>query len=631
MDVAELLPNRPPVKVSADLSMLAVGDSIRYLRSPVDDDELLREYLAMIYELRNLPPGSKIPLRERDLMSLADALGGSPEKIEERLVDLIGMSRQEASRLRQMIMPPQALPAGAPPPTGDPYDLAAPRQGDDLYGELAAPGDSDDLMQTGLVDFFSAPRADDPFDEPPPPPLARPAAAPWEDELDASLRSPLPPTGAGPDPIDVELANPLGRVEPEALPADPFAAPAPLMSDITDALNDDPMSEPFSAFTTDVFSTDASATGFVVDAPSGDVDASASDLTIDDSLAKFMTGASGDGFMVDAPDDELVVDAPGELSAFDVPDTSAFDVADVSAFDAPVNDFEVTGDTGDTWEPEVTFETSGGLFESTIPETPDSVFGEPALDLPVEPAFDSVLETSEVVTDWTPESESEAWTPDVEPVPYARNAEEIAPIAWVARDEPVPDAAQPAVSAPQFERAGSNWRVGGIFPATATADDGALALRRADARWAMADIEAAGDFTIEANVDFTAGAGFGVLFRCSVDATERVSGYSFDVDPIAGGGGYLIRQWEDNRQHWRPLAQTPVTDPAALFGRHSISVTLRADHLTVLVDGDPVLSVPGLSRVSVELGRPPCRGGSVGIQAWATTEVTIDTFQVARY
>src|SRR4029079_6991029 len=34
VDVAELLPTRPPVKVSADLSMLAVGDSIRYLRSP---------------------------------------------------------------------------------------------------------------------------------------------------------------------------------------------------------------------------------------------------------------------------------------------------------------------------------------------------------------------------------------------------------------------------------------------------------------------------------------------------------------------------------------------------------------------------------------------------------------------
>jgi hypothetical protein len=163
------------------------------------------------------------------------------------------------------------------------------------------------------------------------------------------------------------------------------------------------------------------------------------------------------------------------------------------------------------------------------------------------------------------------------------------------------------------------------------ADDGALALRRADARWALADIDAPGDFTVEAVVDFSAGAGFGILFRASVDESERVSGYSFDVDPIAGGGGYLVRQWEDNRQHWRPIAQAGVTDPTLLLGRHTVTVSLRADQLTVVVDNDTVLSVPALSRCSIELGRPPCRGIRVGVQAWATTEVTIDSFRVARH
>ena len=43
-----------------------------------------------------------------------------------------------------------------------------------------------------------------------------------------------------------------------------------------------------------------------------------------------------------------------------------------------------------------------------------------------------------------------------------------------------------------------------------------------------------------------------------------------------------------SRQHWRPLAQAPVTDPARLYGRHVVRITLRADQLTVLVDGDPV-------------------------------------------
>jgi len=43
-----------------------------------------------------------------------------------------------------------------------------------------------------------------------------------------------------------------------------------------------------------------------------------------------------------------------------------------------------------------------------------------------------------------------------------------------------------------------------------------------------------------------------------------------------------------SRQHWRPLALAPVTDPAHLYGRHVVRITLRADQLTVLVDGDPV-------------------------------------------
>ena len=181
-----------------------------------------------------------------------------------------------------------------------------------------------------------------------------------------------------------------------------------------------------------------------------------------------------------------------------------------------------------------------------------------------------------------------------------------------------------------FVRAGSNWRIGGIFPATAAADDGTLALRRADARWALADVQAPGDFIVEAVVDFTAGVGFGVLFRAAVDDTDRISAYSFDIDPIAGGGGYLLRQWEDNKQHWRPMAQASVTDPSRLFGRHLVAVTLRADQLTITVDGDAALSLPSLTRSSIELGQAPCRGSGVGVQAWATTEVTVESFRVAR-
>ena len=58
---------------------------MRRLRAGAGADGLLREYLAMIYELRNLPPGTRPPMREEDLAALADALGGTPEAIEARL------------------------------------------------------------------------------------------------------------------------------------------------------------------------------------------------------------------------------------------------------------------------------------------------------------------------------------------------------------------------------------------------------------------------------------------------------------------------------------------------------------------------------------------------------------------
>jgi hypothetical protein len=206
---------------------------------------------------------------------------------------------------------------------------------------------------------------------------------------------------------------------------------------------------------------------------------------------------------------------------------------------------------------------------------------------------------------------------------------EVAPIAWSADPHQQPAAPAEVVATPRFERAGAHWQIGGIFPATAMADDGTLALRRADARWALTDLRAPADCIIEATVDFRAGSGFGIMFRASTDDGERITGYSFDVDPVASGGGYLVRMWESSRQHWRPLAQASVTDPAQLSGRHVLQLTLRGDRLDVQVDGEPVLAIDALSRYTVELGREPCRGDRVGIQAWSTTEVTIESFRVA--
>ena len=57
--------------------------------------------------------------------------------------------------------------------------------------------------------------------------------------------------------------------------------------------------------------------------------------------------------------------------------------------------------------------------------------------------------------------------------------------------------------------AGSDWEVGGQFPAVAAAADGALVLRRAEARWALAGLTPGPAYTASVTTTFASGAGFG--------------------------------------------------------------------------------------------------------------------------
>ena len=571
VDVDELLPGREPLKVGSGLSSLAMGDSIRRLRDPEAPDGLLREYLSMIYELRNLPPGSRVPLREPDLVALADALGGSPEAIEARLVELIGASHEEAARLRAMILPPMSLSAG-------------PQSADaSVYRSFDAPD-----PQSPVVDFFSAPRPQDPF-SPQPSPLEMPMSALAVDPLDpnpsASGESTQDPFGAHVDPLST-------------LPRDPFAVPGAF--------------EP-GAFEPGAFEPSAFGAEFD-DAHAGPFDALAPGEAPEPAPDPFAfpvpplrpdpfglappapNGHDGiDGFVVDVLDGPLTDAA----TAYAVPDGATTDWASLrdAAATADASSAAVTHDTG--W---------------------------------LEPAID---DAGPEPIDMTPIHMTPVDTTPVDTTPIDTTPIDTTPILWRA-ENPTTDVnvvraeQHPPTGAARFEPAGTNWQLGGLFPATSMADDGALALHRADTRWALSDLVAEGDVTIELVFDYSAGAGFGVLFRASVDERGRVTGYSFDLDPITGGGGYLLQQWADNRPHWRPIMQVPVTSPSRLYGLHMITLTVQGDRLTVWVDADTVLTVATLSRASVDLGREPCRGSGLGVHAGATTELTVDTFRAAQ-
>ena len=125
------------------------------------------------------------------------------------------------------------------------------------------------------------------------------------------------------------------------------------------------------------------------------------------------------------------------------------------------------------------------------------------------------------------------------------------PETAAAEPEPEPEP-EPELS---FATAGPDWQLGNALPLVEVRGQGALVMRRADERWALADLNTGTDFVAEVDVDFRSGPGLGVLFRASVDDEGRMSGYSFDIDPIYDGGGYLVRQWQADRELWNPIAR----------------------------------------------------------------------------
>ena len=681
VDVGDLLPSRDRLGVGSDLGALTVGESVRRLRPGTDADGVLREYLAMLYELRNLPPGTKPPMREADLATLADALGGTPEAIEARLHDLIGASREEAARLRSMILPPRPIAAHAADPLpalsafgpgtqaaslGVPVAAGAtalpamgmptamPSYPPPTFDFATAPPAIGDPDATDR--FFGAPRAEDPFGAP----MSLEALTPPSAEFGPSAFDTFaPPTAPAISSFGPPTGPPLATFPTAAEPVPPDGFLADLGTDLPDA---------------SVPALGATGTGPEAFSPPPADAFGAMEMVVLD-IGPDGNVLDGYGPMVAEDPDLASPDsgtAPWELASHPEEDDDPFAVlrmpidetdpagAVPSGADAEWPDVaDATSDTlaqsltdGSAEDPDAFFDAFADAYEAT-----DAAADAPAADWDAVELDDEVAPDEEPGDDWFDRAAAAAdaliaeqrqdeplaafslagTNAVAEPEPdvafAAAAAEALPPIAWSLAppdDAPV-NAAALAPTGEQFVAAGTDWQVGGIFPATAMADDGTLALRRADVRWALADIAAAGDFTVRAAVSFTGGAGFGILFRVSTDGAERITGYSFDVDPVYSGGGFLVRQWNDSRQHWKPLAHSPVADTARLYGAHVIEVSLRSDTLVARIDGEVVMTIEHLSRASIDAGHEPCRGGRLGVQAWSTTEVTVDRLLVAHH
>jgi len=182
-----------------------------------------------------------------------------------------------------------------------------------------------------------------------------------------------------------------------------------------------------------------------------------------------------------------------------------------------------------------------------------------------------------------------------------------------------------------FVSAGSDWVLGNALPLVEVQAKGALVMRRADERWALADVTTTADFAVEVDVDFRSGPGLGVLFRASIDEQGRMSGYSFDIDPIYDGGGYLVRQWLADRELWNPIARVGAPEPTTMYGSLTVRLVVTGDHLVALVNGLEVLTVENLKQASADRGREAADGDRVGVQAWSSSDLVIDTLRVAEH
>jgi hypothetical protein len=66
-----------------------------------------------------------------------------------------------------------------------------------------------------------------------------------------------------------------------------------------------------------------------------------------------------------------------------------------------------------------------------------------------------------------------------------------------------------------------------------------------------------------------------------------------------------------------------------MHGALTLRVVVLDDHLTASVNGDEVLSVESLKQACADRNREPATGQRVGIQAWSSSDLVIDTLRVA--
>lgn len=109
---ATAAPSRNELVLDLNEQQLRVGSEVVDFDSPTTDN-ILERYVSMLYVLRNATPGTPLPLRDKDIVTLTDAFSIDPDELQ-RQVDLsiehhFGISKRSGTSKKMMALIAAAL------------------------------------------------------------------------------------------------------------------------------------------------------------------------------------------------------------------------------------------------------------------------------------------------------------------------------------------------------------------------------------------------------------------------------------------------------------------------------------------------------------------------------------------
>jgi hypothetical protein len=118
---SEIVPARAQLVIDLDEGAISVGSRRSPVTGPIEGagsfDHVLGNYLALVYLLRDLPPGTPIPVRELDIAVLAQALQRDRREVRTALGRLVstdgeGLAMRSHALQRRVVVPVAGILVG---------------------------------------------------------------------------------------------------------------------------------------------------------------------------------------------------------------------------------------------------------------------------------------------------------------------------------------------------------------------------------------------------------------------------------------------------------------------------------------------------------------------------------------